>query len=549
MKFLRLLSNSLIAGYVFSLLLAVLFIDLNINLAFRIDTLLKLSLLLMSIYGLAAALLCLGISYIYRFISGKRSPVGFFSASFQTLGISILTLLFLIVFRENYTYFLSFFVPRVQFILRAQMMALFVLAIAGIVFHHRYHHRRPQRIFLVSFFILAGAVLAFVLGERMSYPAPSKAFRLGTLQVKNTGRKVSVLCLEGLNPELVISLAAEHKVPNFSWMMEQGSWGRLEGFTPSEAYVLSHTFATGKFPGKHRLISAETYHLPWLSEELEVVPRFILFKQLRRIGVLKVMSRKAPLSAADIWKICDEAGTAVVNLNRPTAVSSTPINPKTDKRFAAFYKDFQNEASSTFNQVKEAFARDAEAEDEAFQAKSAAPPRLFSLTLGGLSTAEAYFYKYSFPEAFGDIRPDDIQKYGMVIEKYYQFYDQIIGKLLASLKEDELCIVYAPFSMEPLPFWKRIVEWILGNAAVSSSHEQAPPGMALFYGKGIVRGKNLDPLRIVDLAPTILYYLGLPVGKDMDGVVRGSLFERDFTEENPVLTISSYEETRIERAK
>ena len=58
-KFLRLLSNSLLGGYVFSLLLAVLFIDLNINLVFRFDTLLKLSLLLMLIYGLLAALLCL----------------------------------------------------------------------------------------------------------------------------------------------------------------------------------------------------------------------------------------------------------------------------------------------------------------------------------------------------------------------------------------------------------------------------------------------------------------------------------------------------------
>jgi hypothetical protein len=110
-----------------------------------------------------------------------------------------------------------------------------------------------------------------------------------------------------------------------------------------------------------------------------------------------------------------------------------------------------------------------------------------------------------------------------------------------------LFIVYSPHGTESLPFWKRVVEWTLGNAEVSSYHEQAPPGVAFFYGKGIVKGQNFEAIRLVDLAPTILYYLGLPVGKDMDGIVRGSLFERAFADENPVLTITSYDDVGIKK--
>jgi len=113
------------------------------------------------------------------------------------------------------------------------------------------------------------------------------------------------------------------------------------------------------------------------------------------------------------------------------------------------------------------------------------------------------------------------------------------------LKEDELLIVFSTHGTEPLPIWKRFVERLLGNPNVSASHEFAPDGVVFFYGKGIMRGKNLEGLRIVDITPTLLYYLGLPVGRDMDGIVQSSLFVKEFIAENPVIYISSYEEFKI----
>jgi len=39
------------------------------------------------------------------------------------------------------------------------------------------------------------------------------------------------------------------------------------------------------------------------------------------------------------------------------------------------------------------------------------------------------------------------------------------------------------------------------------------------------------------------------VGKDMDGIVRGSLFLPAFTEENPIFYITSYEDVNIRNIK
>jgi len=547
-KFLRLATNSLLSGLFFSLLLAILITDLNINLAFRLSVLIKLTAFLMLSYGLLTSLLCLLVASVHRFFIEKKTWPDFISPSFLTLSFSVFILLFLLIFRENFIYFSSFFVPSLKTLLKIQMMVLFALSVAGLVLHHQFHHRKARRLYFSLFFASLGLAWIFALGVRLNYSSPPKTFKLTSLEPKKIERKVILLGFEGLSLDFLMPLMNERKLPNFSWLMESGCWGRLKGFTPSDPFILEKTFGTGKLPGKHRQISAVRYRIPVMSDPLEVVPRFILFRQLTRLGLLKISPNDAPSAARDIWTIFEDFKVSVVKGERAAAVPAAgPTKAKSDNLFAAFYKDFLTETSAPFARVKEAFYLDAESEDAAFQTRARVNPQLFSLWLDGANVAEMYFYKYSFPDAFGDIRQEEIQKNGTVIEKYCQFYDQIIGKYLASLKEDELLVVFSPYGTEPLPFWKRIVEWVLGNADVSSYHEQAPDGVIFVQGRGIVRGKAIDAIRLVDLAPTILYFVGLPVGRDMDGLVRGTLFERDFADENPVLTISSYEDVAIKK--
>ena len=549
-KFLRLAVNALAGGFFFSVLLALLVLDLNINFAFTPLAWLQLTVFLMPTYGLLAALVVLVVASVFRFFAEKRTPVPFLSPSFLTLSFSLLTLGYLVVFRANLLYFLTYFVPGTQALLRTQMLAMFLMAIAGLVIHYRHHHLKPRRLDFVYFFGFLAAVLTLGAVQRLNFPAPPKAYALTNIEAKAIEKHVTVLCLEGLSLEILLPYANERKLPNFAWLMKEGAWGRLASFTPSDPHVLTATFNTGKLPGKHRQISEVKYRVPGLDGELEVVPRFMLFRQLKRLGLLTILPDDAPPAAKDIWQILAESRAPSVRMDGPFVASPAGRGPdaRADKLFRSLYPDLQEERSWIFAQVKQAFLRDAESEEQAFQAKSDFEPQIFSLRLDGAVSAEMYFYKYSFPAEFGEIRQDEIDKFGAVIEKYCQYYDQIISKYLASLREGELFIVYSPHGAEPLPFWKRVLEWALGNSEVSAYHEQAPAGVAFFYGQGIVRGKAVGDIRLVDMAPTILYYIGLPVGKDMDGIVKGSLFETSFTDDNPVLTITSYDDARIRKS-
>lgn len=363
------------------------------------------------------------------------------------------------VFRENYVYFSSFFAAGLQRRLVIQMMALFLLATAGIVLHYRHHHHQPRPAYFAVFFALFGLVMALILVLRLSFPLPAKPSKPAILETQAIEKKITILSLDSLSLDFVLPLSGERKLPNFTWLMENGCWGRLESFTPNEFSVLNCSFGTGKLPGKHRLISEVQYRIPGIRDKIEIVPRFILFRQLKRFGLLKVLPNDPPAPVKDIWKIFEDDGASFIKKDRPQdGQPSLQTGSKTEKAFLTFYKEFQFETSRMFNQVKQAFYKDSEAEEKAFQAKAEMQPWLFALGLDGLNTAETYFYKYSFPDAFGDIRQEEIQKYGTVIEKYCQFYDQIIGKVLATLKEDELLVVYSAHGIEPLPFWKRLVE-------------------------------------------------------------------------------------------
>ena len=51
----------------------------------------------------------------------------------------------------------------------------------------------------------------------------------------------------------------------------------------------------------------------------------------------------------------------------------------------------------------------------------------------------------------------------------------------------------------------------------------------------------MDSASVVDLVPTVLYFLGLPIGRDMDGYARTDLFKSSFTDERPITFIPTYD--------
>ena len=69
---------------------------------------------------------------------------------------------------------------------------------------------------------------------------------------------------------------------------------------------------------------------------------------------------------------------------------------------------------------------------------------------------------------------------------------------------------------------------------------QALPRQAVSLARA-PRGRLTSRASVVDVVPTVLYFLGLPIGRDMDGYARTDLFKPSFTEERPITFIPTYD--------
>jgi len=82
---------------------------------------------------------------------------------------------------------------------------------------------------------------------------------------------------------------------------------------------------------------------------------------------------------------------------------------------------------------------------------------------------------------------------------------------------------------------------MIGDPELSGTHDEAPDGFLMAYGSPVAKARSLRRGSVVDIVPTVLYFLGLPIGRDMDGYVRTDLFQPGFTEERPITFIPTYD--------
>jgi len=111
---------------------------------------------------------------------------------------------------------------------------------------------------------------------------------------------------------------------------------------------------------------------------------------------------------------------------------------------------------------------------------------------------------------------------------------------MATLRPGDLLLVASGFGMEPMSVGKRLLERAVGNPELSGTHERAPDGFLFAFGSDVKPGRH-PRASVVDVAPTILYFFGLPVARDMDGFARTDIFTQAFTAGRPITYIPTYE--------
>jgi hypothetical protein len=170
---------------------------------------------------------------------------------------------------------------------------------------------------------------------------------------------------------------------------------------------------------------------------------------------------------------------------------------------------------------------------------SQADSQFVALRFDGLDAVGHYYLSATQPRTSRDVADQERRRQLQVVDSYYAFIDGELEAAAGSMRGDDLLVVVSGFGMQPLDELKRTIGRLLGDPDLNGTHERAPDGFMLTYGAAVQAGRRPRG-SVVDVAPTLLYFLGLPIARDMDGFARADLFTRAYTAERPIVFIPSY---------
>lgn len=582
MRYLRMLSNSLAAGALATAYVLILVLQLNSTLPLNPVRLAPLAATVGVFYAVHLTVICYVLLVVRQLFAREV-----FSPAWVSVGV----LLWLGAFAaaagaflmwENLHTFGRVLDEPTAIALETGVATLGAAAIAFVLLAWLRRSFGPAHRGIWAMLLLAIACTSIVVpmaarGRGTLSPLEARPFESGIdFTASDRPSRVTVIGIDAGSLDVITSAAAEGRLPNFGRILDAGAVMHLATLHPTSAEAVWAAVATGKLPQENGVRSAGIYRLSGTGEAVHLLPNFCFAYGLVRFGFLvEERHTSAALRSRPIWSILGTHGFSVGVVGWPLTqpapavrgyvvsdtylrlastatgvVDSPAVYPpeiEGDVMLAAEaalaeHAPVVPASTLSLEPRHEAPGRTDRVYDRiAFELARTRPAHVTLTRYRSLDPIGHYFLRYAMPARFGERADEEHRALASVLERHYALIDEAVGRAMASLGPDDLLLVVSGFGMEPLGLGKRAIERLIGDPEVSGTHDNAPDGFLMAYGAPVARGRPLARASAVDVTPTILYFLGLPVGRDMDGYARTDIFQRAFTEERPITSIPSYD--------
>lgn len=436
-------------------------------------------------------------------------------------------------------------------------------------------HRRPYGIrSRVGLTILAVASVYVMLERREAFrPAPPAPGRPAAVETQQRPRLL-VVGLDSATFDALLPLAGQGRLPFLATVLKGGAHGRLETISPPHRDAIWMTLATGKYPEAHGVTGTRIYPSPWIApgSELTLLPRGIQFSEWGLFGMAPVNPRVYVRKSLTLWEILPRLGFRSGVVGWPAAAPEDGV--ATDPEFALsdlFFSGVPEPGSVRPTDLVErarVFRSAPQELDPALRARfgANAPQALLeaaaadawrqALTLSLMEEhpdADAVFIVFpglrevsrrslgGFAAVqFEGSRDPAFEEAAERISAYYAMLDEFLAALWAR-EQDQGPRVLAVVSPAGVETGGGRWSWLRQGPEVGATLDGAADGVLILYGEGIRPDALLTGARLADLAPTLLYALGFPVARDLQGEVLTSAFDRGFLASHPLTFFPSYE--------
>ncbi len=356
-------------------------------------------------------------------------------------------------------------------------------------------------------------------------------------------KKLLIVGWDAADWMMIDPLIASGKMPNLAGLISRGVRSDLSTLEPRLSPLLWTSIATGKTPDKHGILN-------FVEPKPDGSGLRISSSTSRRTKALwNILSQNDMTTNVVGWYATHPAepirGSVVSNMlqegepSGATVAWSLPAATVHPLSLEPLIAASRQRANATPQAVLERFV-------PALSAKSPADPRMATLAklmayaasieqattvamnsagwdltmvfFDAIDTVGHHFMQY-LPPRMEHVSEADVRMFGDVMPRVYQWHDEALGRLLKAAGPDTTVILLSDHGFHSNHLRPVLVDLPPERRAELESSWHRPLGVLVMAGPGIKAHAAVSLPSILDVAPTALALLGLPIAVDFDGRV------------------------------
>lgn len=403
--------------------------------------------------------------------------------------------------------------------------------------------------------------------------------------------KVLLIGIDGASFDVIDPLLAQGKLPAFEKIIRAGVRAKLASQKPILSPCVWTTIATGRNREDHGIVGFVSRHSPREQAQLvattdRMVPALWSMASAmgRSVGVVGwwvswpsetvdgfVVSDRVAQGRWESWTDGRKDTGATYPPELYAQIAELVVDPVKAPPMAELgaLADFTADELAQIaaadhpipfhgpSVLKFGFCEQKTYENIAFDLLPKRQPDLSMVFLVGVDPISHTFWHCYQPDKFPQgVEPDLARRLGRIVPSMYEHDDATIAKLLALVDPETVVIVVSDHGFQAsgkLPGLTQSVDYkSVGLKKVEELDEPVNigtsgihhiDGVFLACGGPIVRGAvpKTQP-SVLDVAPTVLALLGLPIAENMPGRVLEELIDPGFLKAHPIRRIGAYED-------
>ena len=364
---------------------------------------------------------------------------------------------------------------------------------------------------------------------------------LACARARSTSR-VLLVGVDGADPDILGRLIAEGRLPNFTRLKTTGASGRLRSREPLLSPILWTTIATGRKAQDHGIldfveVSSDGKLIPITSTRRRVPALWNILDHAGKSTGVVGWYATYPAEHVRGFLVSDHLGFHQVKSARAGPGSTYPENladelrvrfgevaAKTEVTRARFVEPGATPSPDGMRRL----ARLAEihATTELFRrvTRYLGEQRRLDLLAVYFELIDAcgHLFMEDAPPQRPGILPEDFRAFSKTVDRCYDYQDEVLGELLGGADAGTVTLVLSDHGFKSGDS-RPVTSGRADTGLAPLWHKLS--GVILAAGPRVRRGATIEGATILDVAPTILSLLNVPLSRELPGVPLKQAFE------------------------